>query len=99
MPDRSTLRRVWPSMLAASILATAVFGTSCGDGRPTDDLDYLVWEVCRQVRVEGVTADQVAGIIHDATRHGAVMAPIEAECGEDIAAVFATTSPGRQPPD
>ncbi len=63
-------------------------GTSCqGKGPPTDP-EYLVWEVCRQVRSENVTAHQVGGILQDASRHGAVMDDIEAECGEEIAAVF-----------
>ncbi len=61
---------------------------SCGDEQPPDDLDYLAWEVCRQVRIEGMTADKVSGILVDATRHGAVMGRIEAECGDDIAAVY-----------
>lgn len=66
----------------------ALIGASCGSEPPPDDLDYLAWEVCRQVRIEGMTADQVSGILVDATRHGAVMDRIEEECGEDIAAVF-----------
>ena len=51
-------------------------------------MDYLVWEVCRQVRIEGITAGEVSGILVDATRHGAVMDRIEAECGDEIAAVY-----------
>ena len=70
------------------LLITAVLVGACGSEPPPDDLDYLAWEVCRQVRIEGVTADEVNGILIDATRHGAVMDRIEAECGEDIAAVF-----------
>ncbi len=47
-----------------------------------------MWEVCRQVRTDTVTAHQVGGILHDASRHGAVMDDIEAECGKEIATVF-----------
>ena len=70
------------------VMMAMLFGASCGDEQPPDDLDYLAWEVCRQVRIEGVTADEVSGILVDATRHGAVMERIEAECGDDIAAVY-----------
>ena len=35
-----------------------------------------------------MTADEVSGILVDATRHGAVMERIEVECGDDIAAVY-----------
>ena len=63
-------------------------GASCGNEQPRDDLDYLAWEVCRQVRIESMTADDVSGILVDATRHGAVMERIEAECGDEIAAVY-----------
>lgn len=72
---------------ALLILASLILG-SCGDSAPPDDIEYLVWEVCRQIRVEGVTAAQVSGILQDATRHGPVMDDIEAECGEEIASVF-----------
>ena len=83
------LRR-WPLFLIVAALACA----SCGSEQPPDDLDYLVWEVCRQVRIEGKTADEVSGILVDATRHGAVMDRIEEECGDDIAAVYRDNGPG-----
>ena len=70
------------------LMMALLFGASCGDEQPPDDFDYLVREVCRQVRIEGMTADEVSGILVDATRHGAVMDLIEAECGADIAAVY-----------
>ncbi len=70
------------------LMLVALMGTSCGREQPRDDLEYLTWEVCRQVRIEGMTADQVSGILIDATRHGAVMDWIEAECGDEIAAVY-----------
>ena len=70
------------------LVMVSLLGASCGNGPPPDDLDYLVWEVCRQVRIEGTTADEVGGILVDATRHGAVMDRIEAECGDEIAAVY-----------
>ena len=76
--------RLW----ALLIVMTALVAVSCRGEEPRSDLEYLVWEVCRQVRVEGVTADQVAGILHDASRHGAVMELIEAECGDEIARVY-----------
>ena len=71
-----------------TLALAALLSVSCGRTPAPDDLDYLVWEVCRQVRVEGMTADEVSGILVDATRHGAVMDRIEAECGDEIAAVF-----------
>ncbi|MXY75488.1 MAG: hypothetical protein F4Y40_00130 [Acidimicrobiia bacterium] len=77
------LRR-WSLFLTVAVLV----GASCGNEQPRDDLDYLAWEVCRQVRTEGMTADDVSGILVDATRHGAVMDRIEAECGDEIAAVY-----------
>ena len=70
------------------MVMAALLGSSCRSEEPSSDLEYLVWEVCRQIRVEGVTADQVAGILHDATRHGPVMELIEAECGDDITRVY-----------
>jgi len=70
------------------LMLVVLMGTSCGGEQPRDDLEYLTWEVCRQVRIEGMTADQVSGILIDATRHGAVMDRIEAECGDEIAAVY-----------
>ncbi|MDE0137769.1 MAG: hypothetical protein OXM57_01855 [bacterium] len=76
--------RRWSLFLIVAVLV----GTSCGEKQPRDDLDYLVWEVCRQVRIEGMTADEVSGILIDATRHGAVMDRIEVECGAEIAAVY-----------
>lgn len=99
MKEGTTLRRTGALVLVASILVVAVVGISCRDDRLTDDLDYLVWEVCRQVRTAGVTADEVSGILHDATRHGAVMDRIEDECGDDIASVFATTTTDPKPRD
>ena len=76
------------SVLLTLIVMVAVLTSSCRGDEPQDDLEYLVWEVCRQIGAEGVTADQVEGILHDASRHGAVMALIEAECGEEIAAFY-----------
>lgn len=82
---------------AAAVLPAAVSAcVACGGGRPpadepplgADDLEYLVWEVCRQVRSPNPTPDRVSGILRDAARHGAVMDAIEAECGEEIAVVF-----------
>lgn len=73
---------------AVFLVLVALLGTSCRGKGPADDLEYLVWEVCRQVRIEGVTAEQVSGILHDASRHGAAMDRIDAECGEEIASVF-----------
>ena len=81
-----TVKGAWRRCLC--LVMVALLGVSCGSDPPPDDLDYLVWEVCRQVRIEGATADQVSGILVDATRHGAVMERIEAECGEEIAAVY-----------
>lgn len=74
--------------MMAVLAMVALLGAACASEPPPDDLDYLVWEVCRQVRVEGKTADEVSGILIDATRHGAVMDRIEAECGDEIAAVY-----------
>ena len=83
--DRLPARvRLW----AAFLVMVALLGSACRSEGPADDLDYLVWEVCRQVRAEGVTAAEVSGILHDASRHGAVMERIEAECGEEIASVI-----------
>ncbi len=79
----TSLRR-WTLLLMLVVL----MGTSCGRQQPQDDLEYLTCEVCRQVTIEGMTADQVSGILIDATRHGAVMDRIEAECGDEIAAVY-----------
>ena len=75
-------------LLLTLIVTVAVLASSCGSEEPQDDLEYLVREVCRQVRIEGVTADQVSGTLHDAARHGAVMGLIEVECGDEIAAVY-----------
>ena len=88
---RSRIRRRAAALLLA---AGALAGGACGGGRPpageppADDLGYLVWEVCRQVRSPDATPGRVAGILQDAARHGAVMDAIEAECGVEIAAVF-----------
>ena len=79
----TSLRR-WTLLLMSVVL----MGISCGGEQPRDDLEYLTWEVCRQVRIDGMTADEVSGILIDATRHGAVMDRIEAECGDEIAAVY-----------
>lgn len=76
------------------LMMAVLFGAACEKEQPRSDLDYLAWEVCRQVRVEDVTADEVSGILVDATRHGAVMERIEAECGKDIAAVYRDDSEG-----
>jgi len=76
--------RLW----AVLMVMTALLTVSCRSAEPRSDLEYLVWEVCRQIRAEGVTADQVAGILHDATRHGPVMELIEAECGDDITDIY-----------
>lgn len=76
------------------LIMAALACSSCGKEQPPDDLDYLVWEVCRQVRIEGKTADEVSGILVDATRHGAVMDRIEEECGDDIAAVYRDNGQG-----
>ena len=92
MEGRTDPRRVGARLLVGSILLIAIFGASCRNEQPTDDLDYLVWEVCRQATATGVTAYEVAGILQDASRHGAVMDRIKDECGDEIAAVFATTS-------
>lgn len=70
------------------MVMVALLGTSCRTEEPRGDLEYLVWEVCRQVTAEGVTADQASGILHDASRHGAIMELIEAECGEEIASIY-----------
>lgn len=74
---------------ATALMMLVLLGSSCGVEAPPDDLEYLVWEVCRQITTEGVTADQVSGILQDASRHGPVMDDIEAECGAEIASVFA----------
>ncbi len=80
---------------AAVLLAAVTAGSACGGGRPpadelpaAGDLEYLVWEVCRQVRSPNATAGRVSGILQDASRHGPVMDAIEAECGQEIAAAF-----------
>jgi len=75
--------------LVTLLVTAALLGTSCRSEEPRSDLEYLVWEVCRQIRLEGVTPDQVDGILHDASRHGAVMELIEAECADDIASIYA----------
>ena len=80
---RVAMRHRFPVLAMAALL-----GVTCANQPPPDDLDYLAWEVCRQVRIEGMTADEVSGILVDATRHGAVMDRIEAECGDEIAAVY-----------
>lgn len=76
--------RLWVVLVVMVVL----LASSCRSEEPRSDLEYLVWEVCRQIRAEGMTADHVSGILHDASRHEAVMESIEAECGEDIAAVY-----------
>lgn len=72
----------------ALLALVALLLIACAREEQRDDLDYLVWEVCRQIEVEGITAEQVGGILHDASRHGPVMDAIEAECGEWIASAF-----------
>ena len=57
MQHRNTSRRSGALLLIASLLLAMVLGISCGNEQPADDLDYLVREVCRQVTVEGMTAD------------------------------------------
>ena len=87
---RNRIRRRAAAVLLAAVLACA----ACGGGRPPadeppgGDLEYLVWEVCRQVRSPNATAGRVSGILQDASRHGPVMDAIEAECGQEIAAAF-----------
>lgn len=76
-------------LLVTLIVMVAVLTGSCRSEEPRSDLEYLVWEVCRQIRAEGITADHVSGILHDASRHGAVMESIKAECGKDIARIYA----------
>ena len=70
------------------MVVAVLLATSCRSEEPRSDLEYLVWEACRQVGAEGMTADRVADILHDASRHGAVIELIEAECGEDIARIY-----------
>ena len=88
MSRRDTCRRSAALLLMASLVLATVLAVSCRNEQPADDLDYLVWEVCRQIRAEDVTAYEVAGILQDASRHGAIMEHVEAECGEEIAARY-----------
>ena len=88
---RSRIRRRAAAVLSAAVLSCA----ACGGGHPPadeppggGDLEYLVWEVCRQVRSPNATPGLVSGILQDASRHGPVMDAIEAECGQEIAAAF-----------
>ena len=70
---------------------TALLLAGCGggeDGPSPDDVQYLVWETCRQLRSEDATAEQAAGMLQDAARHGAVIGAIQAECGPAISALF-----------
>lgn len=70
---------------------TALLLAGCGggeDGPSPDDVRYLVWETCRQLRAEGATAERAAGVLQDAARHGAVIDAIQAECGPAISALF-----------
>ncbi len=86
--SRNPSRRSLALLLLALLLLGATFWAA-GRTERRSDIDYLVWEVCRQIRVEGVTIDQASGILHDASRHGSeLMERVEAECGEDIAEVF-----------
>ena len=73
---------------AAILMLVPLLLCSCESQDPLDDREYLVWEVCHQVRTEGMTAGRVSGILHDASRHGPVMDDIEAECGDEIASVY-----------
>lgn len=74
---------------AAALTVLLLAGCGGGDDVPSaDDVRYLVWETCRQLRSEGATAEQAAGILQDAARHGAVIDAIEAECGPAISALF-----------
>ena len=79
-----TSLRNWTLFLMLLVL----MGASRGREQPQEDPEYLTREVCRQVRIEGRTADEVSGILIDANRHGTVMDRIEAECGDEIAAVY-----------
>ena len=85
--DIAPRRKAVRLMVISAVMATGI-GASCVDEKPADDLDYLVWEVCRQVRAAGATVERVDGILHDASRHGPIMDRVEAECGDDIAAVY-----------
>ncbi|MCY4369837.1 MAG: hypothetical protein OXF41_10595 [bacterium] len=76
-----TSLRNWTLFLMLLVL----MGPSCRREQPQDDVEYLTREVSRQVRIEGRTADEVSGILIDATRHGTVVDRIEAECGDEVA--------------
>jgi len=86
MIGRRTSR--WGAAAVLLLVAALLWVTLQGDGKPEDDLDYLVKEVCSQVRLEGMTSDRLSGILVDATRHGAVMSRIEAECGDTITSIY-----------
>ena len=79
---------LWAMIAMLLLVAGLLWVIFLGDGEPRDDLDYLVWEVCSQVNQEGMTADRLSGILVDATRHGAIMSRIEAECGDTIASIY-----------
>ena len=75
-----------------SVPAATDLGASCAAEGPDNDLDYLVREVCFQVRAAG-TARDVNGILQDASRHGPIMDRINAECGNEIAAIYECPEP------
>lgn len=80
-------RRALAAAAAAAILAAGCGG---GDEGPSpDDLRYLVWETCRQLRNERTTPERAAGILFDAARHDSAIEAVQAECGPEISAIFA----------
>lgn len=78
-------RRALAAVAAAALLAAGCGG---GEGPAPDDLRYLVWETCRQLRNEGVTPERAAGILADAARHDAAIEAVQSECGPEISAIF-----------
>ena len=83
-------RRVLAAMAAAAVLATGCDGGK--EGPSPDDLRYLAWEACRQLRNEGVTPERAAGILADVARHDSALEAVEAECGPEITAIFTPSS-------